>query len=124
MWRQVFDVRLMGSTLVLVLGWASFAGGLSRPGAGLVSGPCMILCALAYRSARRRQLGRRLHTGVRIFAEWVALAVAMLAVVLQNDLAARVATEPLPNLVIPAWGFIAYVVMAMRAEMSERAVME
>jgi len=72
----------------------------------------MILGALAYRSAKKRKLGEVKSTLTRQLVE-VALLLGICVVVLgQNNLKTLIATDPVPNFVIPLWAIIAYLIAA------------
>jgi hypothetical protein len=117
----------LGSTVALILGFVSFAGALGPATgnhAGLISGPVMILGALAYRSAKKRMLGDVRSTALRQVIEVGAIVLAVLVVVLQNDLKVRIATDPFPNFVIPLWAVVAYFIMTIRAELQQRRIAE
>jgi hypothetical protein len=108
----------IGSTIALILGFLSFAGSVANPAnpGGLIAGPVIILGALAYRSAKKRKLGEVHNTAMRKGLEISALIIIAAAILLQNDLKTLIATDPVPNLVIPLWAIIAYVVIASKAK--------
>ena len=113
-WKRLLpDVRFLGSTLAIVAGILYFAGSLSKVqdggnAAGLVAGPMIVLGALAYRSRKRRLLGLRKATLVRRCIEILALLVILAAWLLQKDIKLLIATDPIPNLVVPLWVIVAY----------------
>ena len=117
------DVRFLGSTLTLVLGAMYFLGtvgqiaeGVNSAGpvvgpvnsAGPVVGPMMFLGALAYRSRKRRRLGLRRTSVLRWSLEMLTLCSIVAAWLLQQDLKWLIATDPVPNLLIPLWIIAAY----------------
>lgn len=111
----------LGSTIALILGFITFAGALGPTGdhAGLVSGPVIILGALAYRSARKRKLGEVRSSVLRQVVEVGAIVIIVAAVVLQNNIKERIETDPVPNLIIPLWAVVAYFIMSVRAELQQ-----
>ena len=112
----------IGSTIALILGFLSFAGSVANPSnlSGLIAGPVIILGALAYRSAKKRKLGEVRNTALRKGLELLALIMIAAAILLQNDLKNLIAADPVPNLIIPLWAIIAYVVIASKARQSEK----
>ena len=105
----------IGSTIALILGLLSFASGVNpgNPG-GFVAGPVIILGALAYRSAKKRKLGEVNNSTLRKVLEALALIMIAAAILLQRDLKNLIATDPVPNLIIPLWAIIAYTVIAFK----------
>ena len=114
----------IGSTIALVLGIFYFASGLTNPGnsGGLVAGPVIILGALAYRSAKKRKLGEANNITLRKGLEVLALIVIAVAILLQKDLKNLIATDPVPNFIIPLWAIIAYIVIASKAKQSTEKI--
>lgn len=112
----------LGSTIALILGFLLFAGSVANPSnpSGLIAGPVIILGALAYRSAKKRNLGVVRNTALRKGLELLALIMIAAATLLQNDLKNLIATDPVPNLIIPLWAIIAYIVIASKARQSEK----
>ena len=108
----------IGSTIALILGFLSFAGSVANPTnqSGLIAGPVIILGALAYRSAKKRKLGEVHDTSLHKGLEGLALIIVAAAILLQKDLITLIATDPVPNLIIPLWVIIAYVVVAFKAK--------
>ena len=81
-------------------------------GRTLLAGVVMILGAVAYRSAKERKLEEAKWVLTRRVLE-VALIVLICVVILaQNDLKHRIATDPIPNSIIPIWAIGAYVIIA------------
>jgi hypothetical protein len=117
-WRH--RIRHLGSTVALILGCLELVTGLSQfgtlptpPSAGgaLLIGTVMILGALAYRSAKKRKLGEVKSTGLRQAIEVTLLLLIAMIILLQNDIKYLIATDPVPNAVIPAWAIIAYLIV-------------
>lgn len=96
------------------MGFLSFAGAVSNPAnsSGLITGPVIILGALAYRSAKKRKLGEVRSTTLRKVLEASALGLVAAAILLQRNLVNKIVEEPFSNVFIPLWVFIAYVVIA------------
>jgi uncharacterized protein DUF4339 len=116
-WRKVR--RHLGSTIALILGCLAVIGGLARLGqapdggtSSSVAGAVMILGALAYRSAKKRKLGEVKATLTRQFLEIVLLVLICLGILMQNNLKILIATDPIPNFVIPVWAVVAYLIIA------------
>ena len=107
----------IGSTIALTLGILSFAGSLNPVNpSGLLAGPIIILGVLAYRSAKKQMLGEVKTTLLRKGLEVSALVIIAAAVLLQNDLKTRIATDPVPNMIIPLWAIIAYIIIASKTK--------
>lgn len=104
----------LGSTVALILGALTLVAGLTQPGSLLVAGPIIIVGALAYRSAKKRYLGEVKNSLVRKGLEGAAIVAIVAAVLLQNDLPRLIATDPVPNLVIPLWAIIAYSIIVFK----------
>jgi hypothetical protein len=113
--------RYLGSSIACASGIYWFLLNLNPPpGPGLVGGPVMIVGALAYRSAKKRRLGEARSTRMRHVMEALAVLLIAASVVLQNDLKHALKTDPIPNLLVPAWCIVAYLIAAWRARMAER----
>ena len=105
----------MGSTLALILGIFTFVAGVTQQqGDLLIAGPVIIVGTLAYRSAKKRNLGEAKNSILRKGLEGIAIVAILAAVLLQNDLKRQIATDPVPNLIIPLWAIIAYAVVVLR----------
>ena len=111
----------IGSTIALILGVLSFASGVnfisgvkSGSPSGLVTGPVIILGALAYRSAKKRKIGEVNNTRLRKGLEMLAVVMIAAAILLQKDLINLIYTDPVPNMIIPLWAIIAYTVIAFK----------
>ena len=101
----------IGSTITLILGILFFLSALTKPNSGLIAGPIMILGALSYRSAKKRNLGTVTSTALRLSLEIAALCIVVAAVMFQSNLKYRIATDPVPNFIIPLWVVIAYTII-------------
>ncbi len=104
----------IGSTIALILGILYFISGLTKGNSGLIAGPIMILGALAYRSAKRRKLGTAKSTSFRKYLEITAICIIIAGVLFQKNLPYLIATDPVPNLIIPLWALIAYLIIAIQ----------
>ncbi len=110
--------RFWGSTIALVLGCLTLASAVGNilvpdhqnPFFGFV----LVFGALAYRSAKQRGFGIKADTKLRRSSEIVMLVIALLIVVLQSDLGERSYQNPLFNVVIPIWVFVAYGLIVFR----------
>jgi hypothetical protein len=73
----------------------------------------MIFGALAYRSAKKRRLGEAKTTFVRLALELTLLLLICLIILAQNNLMYLISTDPVPNLIIPLWAILAYLIVAL-----------
>lgn len=103
--------RYWGSTTALAVGWICLFGGIAQMqqyiGLFLV-GVTTVFTSMAYRSAKRSKLGAVTPSAARGVGEAIALVLAVAPILIQGDLFSRVYNDPVPNLVVPLWGFIAY----------------
>lgn len=99
----------------MVLGAIYFLLSLMPPGPGVTAGPAIVLAALAYRSAKKRQLGEVADGILRQIAEALLMVPIVATVAFQRDLGQALATAPIPTLILPAWCVLAYAVAALRA---------
>lgn len=106
----------IGSMIALTLGILVLVSGLTKPISSLLAGIFIILGALAYRSAKKRILEEVENTLLRKGLEVSALVIIATAVLLQNNLKSLIATDPVPNLVIPIWAIIAYIIIASKTK--------
>ena len=104
----------IGSTIALCFGIISIIAGVAKPSPTGIAGVTIVFGALAYRSAKKRKLGDVSSSIVRLIFEIIGIVLSILVVVLQNDLKYLIATDPVPNLVIPLWVLIAYLVVSLR----------
>ena len=79
-----------------------------------VSGVVMVFGALAYKSAKKRWLGEAKSTMTRQLLEIALLVVVCVAVLAQPNLKHLMVTDPIPNVVIPIWAIVAYLVIALK----------
>jgi len=104
----------IGSTIALLIGVLSLLAGLAKPGIILFTGLIIILGALSYRSAKKRKLGDVKSSLIRKTIEIIAILIAMASVLLQNNLLLAIETNPVPNLLIPIWVLVAYIIVSVR----------
>jgi hypothetical protein len=81
----------------------------------LLTGEVILLSAIACRSANKRRLKEVTNSTLRIMIEALLILGLILLVVLQNDLAMRLATDPAPNLIIPIICFLFYALAFYKA---------
>jgi GYF domain 2 len=117
--------RHLGSTLALIIGGLALVAGLARvvatlgatsfePGSSMPqAGVVIILGALAYRSAKKRRTGEAKSTFTRQFLEIASLVLICLVILMQNNLKYLIATDPVPNAVIPIWAILAYLAIVV-----------
>lgn len=104
----------LGSTAALVLGVLTLASGASRPSSLFFAGLVIILGALAYRSAKKRKLGEVKDRALRKGLEMTAILFIIADMLLQHDMKHAIATDPIPNLIIPFWAITAYAFIFLR----------
>lgn len=106
-------LKFLGSTVALILGILSLLGAIGQIAGGNINanpltGLVIILGALAYKSLKKRRFGIVKSTRTRKFFEVLTLILVLGLVVLQKDFKMQLANDPVPNLIIPLWIFIAY----------------
>jgi len=106
--------KYLGSTIALAVGAISVAAGLVKPSSTLTAGIIIILGALAYRSAKKRKLVEVKTSLIRKSLEVFAIVIIVGLILLQRNAAYYIKTDPVPNLIIPLWAIIAYVVIAFK----------
>lgn len=105
------DKEFVGSSLAILVGIVALGSGYITPGW------CVILGALAYKSAKKRNLGIVQDTPVRRIIEGVVMLLILLAVFFTDR---TVLTEdPFPNLVLPLWTLAAYGIVMTKKPGSE-----
>jgi hypothetical protein len=114
--------RHLGSDIALVIGCLSFVAGITQPSGGgsAIGGAAMVLGSLAYRSAKSRRLGEVASTPTRRISEMMMVGAIFPIVLLQSDLKYILATDPVPNAIIPVWAIIAYALVAFWPTDNER----
>lgn len=106
--------KYLGSTIALAFGAISVAAGLVKPSSTLIAGIIIILGALAYRSAKKRKLSEVRTSSIRKGLEVFAIVIIVGLVLLQRNAAYYMKTDPVPNLIIPLWAIVAYLVIAFK----------
>jgi hypothetical protein len=81
-------------------------------GGTLLAGMVMILGALAYHSAKERKLGEARWVLTRRVLEVALIVLICVMVLTQNGLMHRIASDPVPNAIIPIWAIVAYLIIA------------
>lgn len=114
----------IGSTIALVLGILILVTGLTQPSSLLITGLVIILGAMAYRSAKKRMLGEVKNSLLRKGLEIMAIFIIAAAVLLQNDLINRIVTDPVPNMIIPLWAIVAYMIIVLKRKKDTNEVDE
>lgn len=104
------DKRLVGSSIALVIGCIQILVGLANPSSILSMGTTIILSALAYRSVKKRKLGLVPSTRARVVLEILAILIMVVLVIAQHNFVTLVYEDPFPNLFVPLWGLIAFMV--------------
>ena len=108
--------KYLGSTVALAVGAISVAAGLVKPSSTLTAGIIIILGALAYRSAKKRKLSKVKTSLIRKNLEVFAIVIIIALILLQHNAVHYINTDPVPNLIIPLWAIIAYVVIAFKKQ--------
>ena len=110
----------LGSTIAIVFGILMLLSALatissgSMSGSGFIGGLSLLFGAIAYKSAKKRRLGQSNETFMRRGIELVLCISILIIVLFQNNLKYLIATDPVPNFIIPAAAIIAYLVEVMR----------
>lgn len=81
----------------------------------IISGPIILLGALAYRSAKRRWLGQVASTKVRCLLEAVAIGIILFSMLRLPNLHELVISQPFHYVLIPVWALTAYVLVGFRS---------
>ena len=108
------------TTMSIILAIITWASGIQTLSGNLLAGEVMLLSALACRSANKRRLMEVSSTNTRIAFEFVLIVVMILLVILQNGLKDLIATDPVPNFVIPVICFIFYSLAFYKARNIEK----
>lgn len=110
----------IGSTLTIILGVLVIAAGPNAIGTGgdplayYNAGVQMILGAIAYRWAKKRKSGDIPNTSLRKISEGILIFFIASTLVFRRDLGAAIASYPWPTVIIPAWIFVAYLIVTMK----------
>ena len=116
--------KYIGSTIALIIGILSLLSGLAYLNSGLNTGPIIILGALAYKSAKKRKLGIVKSSSYRIIFEVISICIILAAILFQKNLTYHIATDPVPNFIIPLWAIIAYLIIVFKREKEQGSIKE
>ena len=113
-----------GIKLSKFLGWLVILAALAQLGSGnrvnglesLKVGMCLIIGSWAYSSALRRRLALLPQTVSRRAFEWIGISAIILMIVLQDELAELIRTNPFSNFVVPIWAVIAYMTITNKSK--------
>ena len=102
-----------GSITAIIIGILLFISSIKPiteglPTEGFVGGISLTFGAIAYRLAKKRKLSTVNLTVLRVILEVVCIVLAMLVVLMQNDLRLMALSYPLSNIFIPGGVLIAY----------------
>jgi len=103
------------TTLAIVLAVLTYASGIQTLSGNMLAGEVILLSALACRSANKRRLMEVQSTNKRMIYELVLIVIMVLLVILQNGLKDLIATDPVPNFVIPVICFMFYALAFYKA---------
>jgi hypothetical protein len=103
------------TSLAIALAILTWASGLQTLSGNLLAGKVMLLSALACRSANKRRLMEVNSGNKRIIFEISLIVIIILLVVLQNGLMDLMATDPVPNFVIPVISLMFYALAFYKA---------
>ncbi len=116
----MLNKQLIGSKLALFFGASSMLSGLGTAAgsegnsADLITGPVMVLGAVAYSSRKRRLLGLRPETTIRQTFEVLCLCLIGTMWLGPPDLRDAIRIDPIPHLMVPLWALIAYPCAGLR----------
>ncbi|MAZ40872.1 hypothetical protein CL654_02045 [bacterium] len=114
----MFNKKFIGSTVALVVGVLAIVAGLAEPSSTMFAGIYIVLGSLAYRSLKKRKLGMVQDSKIRLILEVVGILAIILLILMQNNLQANIVNDPFPNIVIPLWVIVAYLVVYFRGTKS------
>jgi hypothetical protein len=103
---------IVGGTLFLLSGLTAIVH--HEPTNAPIGGSIMLLAGLACYSAIERKLVRSANTSLRLGAEIAALGLILFLWLAQANLKVLIATDPVPEFVIPVWALLAYGVDFLR----------
>lgn len=112
--------RHIWTTISISLAILTWASGIQTLSGNMLAGEVMLLSALACRSANKRRLMEVQSTNKRLIYELLLIVVMVLLVILQNELKDLIATDPVPNFVIPVICFMFYAVAFYKARKIEK----
>ena len=111
--KFIINKKFIGSTIILVVGVLMTVGSLTNPSPtttlddGLL-GLCMILGALAYKSAKQRKLKLVENTKWRKLLEFLAMVLIVALILLGPNIPQLIQDGDITNLVILVWAIVAY----------------
>jgi len=111
--------KFWGSTTALVIGILILVSGLNNPqgqGSSIYAGLAIIFGSIAYKSAKKRKLKIVQDTSLRKTLEIIALILIVAGTVFQNNLIINWVNDPFPNVIIPIWIIIAYLVVIIKKQ--------
>lgn len=119
------DRRFLGSNIALLFGVLSLLAGLGqmnslpmdRAGTLIITGIVMIIGVTAYKSAKKRKLEIAQDNKLRKIIEFSALIIVFVLIFLQNNIKERIVSDPFPNIIIPIWIFVAYIIISVKRNM-------
>jgi len=89
------------TNLAIVFALLTYISGIQALSGNMLAGEVMLLSALACCSANKRRFLEVQSTNKRIAYEIILIVAMVLLVILQNGLKDLIATDPVPNFVIP-----------------------
>ena len=101
--------------LSIVAGALLFLSSMTSLTSGLVTGPIILLGAIACRSATTRRVKPSKHPTIRIILEALLIGSVWLLWLGQNDIKERIVSDPFSFAVIPALVLLAYVIALARS---------
>jgi hypothetical protein len=104
----------LGSTIASIIGIITLIGGLAEQYKYVITGVVIILGAWAYKSAKKRYLGTVKSSKLRKTFEINAIFWTIILILLQKNLKQLIVTDPVPNLIIPLWVIIAYLIISFK----------
>ena len=115
----MFNKKFIGSNIALVIGVLAIFAGLANPSGTLLAGIYIVLGVLAYKSLKARKIGMVQNSKLSPTLEVGAIIVVILLVLVQNNLQENMYNDPFPNVVIPLWIIVAYLVLFFRKDRVE-----
>ena len=102
------------TTLAIISGLMSFSSCLSQQ-KDATYGLIIFLSALACRSANKRRNLEVVSTKTRIFFEFLIMSFVLALTLLPNNLKYLIATDPVPNFLIPFLSVVFYIIDFVKA---------
>jgi hypothetical protein len=113
-------MKHIGSILTIILGVLAIVAGPYIIGTGgdplvyIDSGVQMILGGIAYQLAKKRKSGEIPNTSLLKITEGILIFSVASISYFRHDIAFALRSEPFPTVIIPAWIFVAYLIVAMK----------